>query len=51
MQIQEIIVARIGGDEFAILLPNASALPVEQYLFNAAEEIATRLCIFTIFTD
>ena len=35
---EEMIVARIGGDEFAILLPNTSVSQVEQYI----EKVQTR---------
>lgn len=36
---KEMIVARIGGDEFAILLPNASVLQVEQYIKSVREKM------------
>nr|WP_106785054.1 sensor domain-containing diguanylate cyclase [Lysinibacillus timonensis] len=36
---KETIVARIGGDEFAILFPNASISQVEQYIQNVQDEI------------
>ena len=36
---KEMIVARIGGDEFAILLPNASVSQVEQYIKNVQEKM------------
>ena len=36
---KEMIVSRIGGDEFAILLPNATVLQVEQYIKNVQEKM------------
>ena len=33
------IVARIGGDEFTILLPNSSVLQVEKYIKNVQEKM------------
>ena len=36
---EEMIVARIGGDEFAILIPNVSVPEVEQYIQNVQEKM------------
>lgn len=36
---KETIIARIGGDEFALLLPNVTVSQVEQYITNVQEKL------------